>query len=66
MGLHGEGQAHRIFFVVGSLPGVSTASLEVTGVLAEGGVPFGERSEPTFLFRRAASEENFGPKGRFP
>jgi len=35
-------------------PGESTASWEVTGVLVEGGVPFGERSEPTFLFRRAA------------
>jgi hypothetical protein len=26
-------------------PGVLTTSWEVTGVLAEGGVPFGERSE---------------------
>ena len=47
------------------MPGMSTASWEVTGVLVEGGVPFGERSEPTFLFRRAAGEENFGPKGHF-
>ena len=47
-------------------PGMTTASWEVTGVLVEGGVPFGERSEPTFLFRRAAGEENFGLKGRFP
>ena len=28
-------------------PGMTTASWEVTGVLVEGGVPFGERSEPT-------------------
>ena len=47
-------------------PGEVTTSWEVTGVLARGGVPFGERSEPTFLFRRAAGEENFGLKGRFP
>ena len=47
-------------------PGGVTGPWEVTGVLARGGVPFGERSEPTFLFRRAAGEENFGLKGRFP
>ena len=39
--------------------------MEVTGVLYRGGVPFGERSEPTFLFRRAAGEENFGQKSHF-
>ena len=47
-------------------PGMSTASWEVTGVLARGGVPFGERSEPTFLFRNAAGEESFGQKSHFP
>ena len=30
-----------------------TTSWEVTGVLVEGGVPFGERYEPTSLFKRA-------------
>ena len=45
---------------------MSTTSWEVTGVLVEGGVPFGERSEPTFLFRRAAGEEKIGLEGRFP
>ena len=28
---------------------MSTTSWEATGVLVEGGVPFGERSEPTLL-----------------
>ena len=36
------------------------------GARGRGGVPFGERSEPTFLIRRAAGAENFGLKGRFP
>ena len=49
-------------------PGESTASWEVTGVLYRGGVPFGERSEPTFLFRRAAGDKIFAleaPNKRF-
>ena len=47
-------------------PWVVDEGVTTTGVLVEGGVPIGERSEPTFLFRRAAGEENFGPKGHFP
>ena len=41
-----------------------TASWEVTGVLARGGGPVRRaQPEPTFLFRRAAGEENFGWRG---
>ena len=40
-------------------------SWEVTGVLVEGGVPFGERSEPTFLFRCAAGAKILAGKANF-
>ena len=46
-------------------PGVLTTSWEVTGVLVEGGVPFGERSEPIFLFRRAAGAKVLAEKAHF-
>ena len=42
-----------------------TALWEVTGVLYRGGVPFGERSKPTFLFRRAAGAKKIGQEGYF-
>ena len=46
--------------------GVPTASWEVTGVLGEGGGPDWRAQRATFLFRRAAGEENFGLESRFP
>jgi hypothetical protein len=41
-------------------PGVLTTSWEVTGVLAEGGVPFGERSESVLPLSAPQAKKNVG------
>ena len=41
---------------------MATASWEVTGVLAEGGVPANRPRSAHSPLKRAAGEENFGPR----
>ena len=47
-------------------PGGLTTSWEVTGVIVEGGGGDWRAQRATFLFKRAAGEENFGLESRFP